>query len=337
MRLSVVLPCYNGAATVGLQLEALARQVWDDWEIVFVDNGSTDGSRAVAESFRTRLPNLRIVQAHTPGTPRLGVPHSYNTGIAAATGDAFVFCEADDEVGEDWLYEMGTALSRHDFVAARLDHRRLNPEWLHPRTGEGYQSERLSRMPGFPFMTHASGCSFGLRRSLYEVVGPLDVAFPCVHDTEYSWRAQLHGYGLQLVTTAVVHYREKQLLAARFRQGRSWGRDYVRLLQRYGAPPVRLPALRRSAWLVRSLPKGLWAAALATLHVADGRHALGQWVWSFGWAWGELLASVGPQEPAQAPVLATAFPPRPQEAPEAAVLARLHADHQQRGQGTGAH
>jgi|GEM_PF-1036924 len=309
MRLSVVLPCFNGAPTLAVQLEALARQQWDDWELVFVNNGSTDDSVPIAEGFRSRFPELKIVQAHTPGTPRLGVPHSYNTGIAAATGDAFVFCEADDEVAPDWLREMGLALARHDFVAARLDHRKLNPKWLHPRQGEGYQSERLSRMHGYPYMSHASGCSFGLRRTLYEAVGPFDVSLPCVHDTEYSWRAQMHGYSLHLIKPALVHYREKQELSARFRQGRNWGRDYIHLLQRYGAPGVDLAALRRSLWLLRSLPPGLLALLRAAFELPGGRYALAQWTWNFGWSWGELLAAFDEPHPVQAPILATAFPP----------------------------
>ena len=133
-----------------------------------VNNGSTDGSMAIAQAYRDRLPTLKIVEAHVPGTPRLGVPHSYNTGIQAATGDAFVFCEADDEVAPGWLAAMGRALSVHGFVLARLDHRKLNAGWLHPPHGEGYQSSGLFRMPFAPHFYMASACGFGLRRALYE-------------------------------------------------------------------------------------------------------------------------------------------------------------------------
>ena len=151
LKLSVILPCFNGAATLAVQLEALTLQDWPGgWELVVVNNGSTDDSMAIAEAYRARLPMLKIVEAHVPGTPRPGVPHSYNTGIRAATGDAFVFCEADDEVAPSWLAAMGRALTAHDFVLAQLDHRKLNADWLHPPHGEGYQSAGLFRMPVAP-------------------------------------------------------------------------------------------------------------------------------------------------------------------------------------------
>jgi glycosyltransferase involved in cell wall biosynthesis len=53
LRLSVVIPCLNAAATIGVQLEALAGQSWEgEWEVVVADNGSTDGSQAIVESYR---------------------------------------------------------------------------------------------------------------------------------------------------------------------------------------------------------------------------------------------------------------------------------------------
>ena len=142
MKLSVILPCFNGAETIAVQLQALVGQHWPGgWELIVVNNGSTDRSMEIVDTYRDRFRHLTVAQAHVPNTPRLGVPHSYNTGIKAATGDAYVFCEADDEVAPGWLAAMGHALTQHDFVVARLDHRKLNAEWLHPVQGNGMQSE----------------------------------------------------------------------------------------------------------------------------------------------------------------------------------------------------
>jgi cellulose synthase/poly-beta-1,6-N-acetylglucosamine synthase-like glycosyltransferase len=85
VKLSVILPCYNGAATIAVQLDALTRQHWPgSWEIIVVNNGSTDSSMEIVDRYRARLPPLAIIEAHVPGTRRLGVPHSYNVGIGAA-------------------------------------------------------------------------------------------------------------------------------------------------------------------------------------------------------------------------------------------------------------
>ena len=77
MKLSVVIPCFNGASTVTKTLDSLAIQQWnEDWEIVFSDNGSTDQSRSIAESYIGRIPHLRIVDTSS----RSGQPYALNSG-----------------------------------------------------------------------------------------------------------------------------------------------------------------------------------------------------------------------------------------------------------------
>lgn len=253
-----------------------------------VNNGSNDTSIEIVEAYWGRLPDLQIVQAHVPGTPRLGVPHSYNTGINAATGEAFVFCEADDEVAPGWLTAMGQALAEHDFVVARLDHRKLNAEWLHPVQGEGYQSAGLYKMPVPPYFFSASACGFGIKRSLYKALGPLSTDFPIVHDGEYCWRAQLAGHAIYFAPDALVYYREKSSLVARFRQGRSWGWDTTRLHYHQGQPKGRFALLRQLVALARWLPSGAWAVALWALQRPKGRTLIADWVWNVGWDAGKL-------------------------------------------------
>jgi len=53
MRLSVIIACLNGADTIGVQLKALANQQWSEpWEVIFADNGSTDGIVTIVEQCR---------------------------------------------------------------------------------------------------------------------------------------------------------------------------------------------------------------------------------------------------------------------------------------------
>lgn len=323
LKLSVILPCFNGASTIAVQLDALTQQAWPaGWEVIVVNNGSTDHSMDIVKTYSHRLPNLSIVEAYLPGTTRLGVPHSYNAGIKAATGDAFVFCEADDEVAPDWLAAMGRALTQHEFVAARLDHRKLNEAWMHPPVGDGYQSQELFRQPSFPHFVSASACGFGLRRELYETLGPLDVNFPIVHDGEYCWRAQLAGYSVHFETEALVYYREKSDMKARYRQGLNWGKDTMRMNHYYGSPEGRFSLPRQFCSMARSLPSGAKALLFWAFRRPDGKQLLGNWVWSWGWSTGKLLLALENRTLPQREGLAAAFAAIKQISPSAETPAQ---------------
>lgn len=286
MKLSVILPCFNGAATIAVQLKALAHQSWaGEWEVIIVNNGSTDDSLEIVELYRDRLPNLQIVNAHETNTPRKGVTHSYAVGWKAATGDAFLLCEADDEVGEGWLSTLANALQEHPFVAAAIEYTRLNPDWL---VGDGWQQQSaqagLSIISPPLYLPYGSGCSLGLRRSVYEAIGNPDEACTASWDTDYCWRANLAGIPLQFVPNATVHYRLRTELGDRYRQGKTWGMAHVVLYQKYSPAITRLKVIKHYG---RSLLK-LFKQLLSLFPHLTRRKGFAQWIWGFGWCIGDL-------------------------------------------------
>ena len=88
---SVVIPAYNRAATIGAAIDSVLRQTWTDFELVVVDNGSTDGTLEAARAVTD--PRLRVVAA-----PRnLGAAGARNLGVAEARGTWIAFQDSDDE------------------------------------------------------------------------------------------------------------------------------------------------------------------------------------------------------------------------------------------------
>ena len=64
MKISVIIPCLNAAGTLVEQLEALFGQDYSgEWELLVADNGSSDGTAELVESYRSKLPRLRFVDA----------------------------------------------------------------------------------------------------------------------------------------------------------------------------------------------------------------------------------------------------------------------------------
>jgi glycosyltransferase involved in cell wall biosynthesis len=277
LKLSVVIPCLNAAATLGVQLTALAGQSWTgEWEVIVADNGSTDGSQGIVESYRDRLPDLKLVDA----SDRPGQAHARNLGAAAASGDAFLFCDADDEVAPGWLAALGRALGQHDFVACRYDNEKLNPVWVR-RTHLNPQKDGLTSYDYPPFLPHAGGGGLGVSRRAHEAVRGFDETLPALEDTDYCWRLQLTGYQLHFAPEAVVNIRHRGDLGSIYRQGVSYGLHNVLIYERYrsrGMPRLGwLPGLRKWASLLLRTPLLLLS-----------REGRARWMWQLGWRVGRI-------------------------------------------------
>jgi glycosyltransferase involved in cell wall biosynthesis len=224
------MPCLNAEQTIGQQLAALARQNWErEWELIIVDNGSTDRTRSVVSQFLDRLPNLRIVEAYKRRSPG----YARNVGAAAARGDVLLHCDADDEVGENWLAVMARALETHELVACRMDIDKLNPPWL--RLVHANPQPEGAQAPLWypPHLPHAAGATLGAHRALHERIGGFDENLAYLEDTDFCIRAQLAGATLVSVPEAVVHYRYRNTALGLYQQGRNYAKYNVVLYKRY--------------------------------------------------------------------------------------------------------
>ena len=93
---SIVIPAYNAAPYLEVAVESVLRQSFKDWELIVVDDGSTDGSRRLLEGYAARDARITCIrQDHRgPGVAR-------NRGLTAAQGTYLAFLDADDCLGAD--------------------------------------------------------------------------------------------------------------------------------------------------------------------------------------------------------------------------------------------
>lgn len=232
---SVVIPARNAAATIAEQLDALVAQCPAvPFEVLVVDNGSTDETVALARSYSDRL-DISVLSC-----PRPGANAARNVGAGAAAGELLLFCDADDRVGPTWVAAMATALREHDSAGGLIDNETLS---------DGFTGGRLPRHPaGVPvvagFLPRAITANFGVRKAVWAALGGFNEAYAygCT-DTEFCWRLQLAGYTLGYAPEAVVAYRHRATLrssaAKAYKTARARGRLF-RDFQAAGMPRPRL-------------------------------------------------------------------------------------------------
>jgi glucosyl-dolichyl phosphate glucuronosyltransferase len=124
MIISVIICTYNRAASLRCTLESCcALSVPDDasWELLVVDNNSTDATQEVCAAFASRLPLRTIME------PRQGKSHALNRGIREANGALLLFTDDDVDLAPNWLSAYHAAASRHS--GATFFGGRVLPRW----------------------------------------------------------------------------------------------------------------------------------------------------------------------------------------------------------------
>jgi len=275
--LCIVIPAHNEADTIGDQLNALSHQRWTgSWEIIVVDNGSTDGT-ATAATHPLLTGRLRVIRA----TNGASASYARNVGTQHSQAAAFAFCDADDLVGPSWVQAIGDALRKCPIVTGPNELDRLNPSWLADSRGRGDEASVGTFHGIFPCVR---GNNFGVRREVWEALGGLDESVTHCEDLEFSMRAWKAGYEIFGAPDAFVHYRYRTTISALWNQGFNYGRQRPGIVRRLRelelATPSRFVGWKSWIKLVFDLP---------TLATATGRR---RWAWTAGNRAGHLVGSI---------------------------------------------
>ncbi len=250
--LSVVIPAYNAAATITAQLDAvLAQDVGEPFEVVVVDNMSTDATPSIVAERAAHDPRLRLVSA----TGARGPSHTRNVGVGAARGTRVACCDADDVVAPGWLHALGEALRSHGFVGGRLAFDLLNDETVVAGRGGAARAEPGQMGP----VTFAHGCNFAIERGIYLAASGLDEHLIAGEEVDLAIRLAGKGITVTTVPDAVIQYRYRTTRREQWDQSFEGGRVkpfLCRALRQQGFDaPSRLDGLRVYWWLLRTVPR----------------------------------------------------------------------------------
>ena len=273
--ISIIVPFRNAGQHFQALLESLVDQdVLEAAEIVAVDNGSTDGSRAVAQAIRGRIP-LRVIDA----VEKFNGSYARNVGVRAASGRKLLFVDADDEVEPGYISALATALDSHAFATSRVDSTVLNEGWVRDAHGGPWEGiiTYFNFMPG-------TGVNVGIRRELFDAIGGFPENFSGSQDVVLSWRVQQAGYPLHFVPQAVYRYRYRETLVGLFRQTRNWGASNVLLYRTFREAGMPGRPFRTAV--------GEWRAVLAGIATAQTKAEVAPFVARLGYCVGRLIGSI---------------------------------------------
>lgn len=213
--LSIIIPHLNGKHHLDDCLGSLHRQTYTDFEIILVDNGSTDGSQ---EYIREHFPGVRLLELEK----NMGFTGACNAGYGASAGDLVVLLNNDTEVNPRWLETLVDAFERvpeAGGVASKMllfDQRDV----LHT-AGDYYRVDGLPGNRGVwqndagqfekeTYVFSACGGAAAYRKELLEEIGFLDddFFFSC-EDMDLAWRINLAGHKILYVPDAIVYHKLK--------------------------------------------------------------------------------------------------------------------------------
>jgi glycosyltransferase involved in cell wall biosynthesis len=113
LQASVLLPCYNASTTLNEAIGSILTQTFTQWELVAVDDGSTDGSHRLLQEWAARDPRVHFISR-----PHGGIIEALNAGLAACRADFVARMDADDRSHPDRLLEQVHYLHTHPDIAA---------------------------------------------------------------------------------------------------------------------------------------------------------------------------------------------------------------------------
>jgi glycosyltransferase involved in cell wall biosynthesis len=200
-RVSVVMPAFQAEATIGGAVSSVLGQTYRDFELLVVDDASTDATTAIAEAHPGPV---RIVRQEPNG----GVAAARNRGIAESGGELITFCDADDYLFPEHLAALVATFDRSGKGLATA-----NAYWLYPG---GVDASRLRLGGHFPQpdeqrqaileQNFVSTMSI-FRRRLVDEIGPFDEQKRRAEDWEFWLRAIFSGCRVALQPRPLALYR----------------------------------------------------------------------------------------------------------------------------------
>ncbi|WP_461126743.1 glycosyltransferase [Spirosoma aerophilum] len=244
-KMSVVVCSYNGASTIRDTMEGLLKVDYPDFEVIVVNDGSTDKTAEIVSEYPFQLIS----------TENRGLSNARNTGIYAATGDIVAFIDDDAYPDVHWLRYLA-------FSYLTTSHGGIGGPNLLP-ANDGPIATCVANAPGGPvhvlttdeIAEHIPGCNMSFRRDVLLEIDGLDPIYRSAgDDVDLCWRVQLTGRTIGFHPSAMVWHHRRNSVKAYWKQQKGYGRAEALLEQKW---PERYNRLGHLSWTGQIYGNGL--------------------------------------------------------------------------------
>jgi glycosyltransferase involved in cell wall biosynthesis len=187
---TVIVAAYNGERFLSQALESVFSQDYDPFEVVFVDDGSTDGTGEIAQSFPVRYLHQE----------NQGLPAARNAALRVARGELVAFADDDDLLPPSKLTVQARFLSEHPETGCVLGRQ----EWI---VEDGVQAPELKRDPIFGELGGIQLVSAMFRRAVLDGLGGFDPTYRYAEDRDLFVRMRERGVEIEVLPDVVLHKR----------------------------------------------------------------------------------------------------------------------------------
>jgi GT2 family glycosyltransferase len=244
-RISVVVCTYNGERTIRDCLEGLLKLDYPDFEVIVVDDGSTDATASIAR----HCGYAPITTGHR------GLGHARNVGIEAATGEIVAFIDDDARPDPHWLTYLAVTFLRTNHVG-------VGGPNVAPAE-DGVVADCVANAPGGPVHVllsdqeaeHIPGCNMAFRKADLEAIGGFDPQFHAAgDDVDVCWRLQRAGGTLGFSPAAMVWHHRRNSVRSYWRQQQGYATAEVLLERKW---PEKYNGAGHLTWTGRMYGRGL--------------------------------------------------------------------------------
>ncbi|PSR52061.1 hypothetical protein AHMF7605_00265 [Adhaeribacter arboris] len=243
MKVSIIIPTYNGAHKILKALHSLERQVYKPEEVIVVVDGSTDGTASIIQNNKIQLPGFKIIEQANSGRAAVR-----NRGAAESTGDLLVFMDDDMIVPKEWL---SAHVEHHNSVKNSLLVGKLEPPGIELKGEfiifENWQNNKWNknliqdnREVALLKNPYISANNFSIPKDLFLKLGQFDSRLNDAEDYDLAVRAFQENYPIYISSKAYAYHIDLGLKNFR---------SYIRRVRQYRTAQEKLVLLNPGLYI----------------------------------------------------------------------------------------